>query len=175
MFAGHSPCVTGTLPADALVLNPRGGGSAYVLNPCSSLSGVSCKSGSFFHHPNPHYILQPEVMGIYLLGARALGCVVWSGAGTTCFQGIPANFYPPHINVGPPVPLLPPLCSPPTCQDECGFFKSAVVGLLTAWLSDSSGCYFLRSSCNHSCGCTRRWSMFACASNLTGSLCISDY
>ena len=39
---------------------------------------------SFFCCPNPHWFLQPEVMGIYLPGTGTLGYVVWPGAGITC-------------------------------------------------------------------------------------------
>ena len=50
-------------------------------------------------------------MWIYIPGAGALGCAVWPGAGITPSQGIPPDFYPPHVNVGLslPIPLPPPL------------------------------------------------------------------
>ena len=63
--------------------------------------------------PQTHRFLQPEVMGIYLPGDGTLGCAVWPGAGITYPQVLSSNFYPPHANVGPSVPLpqLPPLCT----------------------------------------------------------------
>ena len=43
-------------------------------------------------------------MGTYLPGAGTLGWVVWSGARVHRSGGIPPNFYPPHVDVGLPVP-----------------------------------------------------------------------
>ena len=74
------------------------------------------------------------------MGAGALGWVVWTGAGIPHSQGVFLIFYPPHMEVGMPVPIYVPLCTtpclqplcvstPPTCLDECGFFKSLVVRL----------------------------------------------
>ena len=63
--------------------------------------------------PQPLLVLQSEVMGISRPGAGTLGCAVCPGAGIAHSQGIPADFYPPHMNVGPPMPILPPL--PPLC------------------------------------------------------------
>ena len=62
----------------------------------------------------PHWILQPEVMRIYLLGTGTLGWVVWCGAGIPPSPGILTNFYPPHILWGPPILhlyIFVPLCS----------------------------------------------------------------
>ena len=72
-------------------------------------------------------------MGTYLPGAGTLGREVWSGAGIAQCRGILPDFYPPYVNVGPPVllPLTPRHVSTlPTHLDEHGFFKSLVVGLL---------------------------------------------
>ena len=81
-FSSHTTCA---LPAVALVLNPRGGGSAYVLSPCRPFNWSLLNTGSFFCRPKPHWFLQPEVMGIYLLGTGTLGCwVVLFGTGIPC-------------------------------------------------------------------------------------------
>ena len=45
-------------------------------------------------------------MGTYLPGAATLGWVVWSGDGIPHSWGIPSDFYPPHVDVGPCVPRL---------------------------------------------------------------------
>ena len=128
-------------------------------------------------------------MVIYLPSPGTLGCVIWSVAGIAHSQGIPPNFYPPHMNVGLSMSILPlplPLCAipclltslpisvPPTQLDDCGFFKSLVVGLTYSsifwqfWVLS-----VLRFSC-HSiilfCGCPRRWSMSTYTSILTRSL-----
>ena len=138
-FLPFSPYATGALPAVDLVLNPRGGG-VYV-SPKTivvPLRGVSWESHSFFHCPNPHWFLQPEVMGTYLPGSGTLGCMVWSGSGITCSQGIPPNLYPALVSVGLPVPLtlwVTPrlhvlrISASPTHLDEYDFFKSLVVCL----------------------------------------------
>ena len=61
---------------------------------------------SFFYYPNPHWFLQPEVMGTYLPGSGALDCTVWPGAGIACSQGIFPDLYPPHVNMELPLPVL---------------------------------------------------------------------
>ena len=155
------PNVTGAPPAAAL-------GFAYILSPCGPFKWQ--KSSSFFCHHNLHWFSQPEVMGVYLTGARTMGCVVWPRTGIAHSQGIPPDFLsairergavhstattclhhhaasPPHLHNS----------SPPAHLDERGFFKSLVVGLSTAQFSEASGYYlFLRSGCNSFYGCTRR-------------------
>ena len=112
----HSLYVTGALPAVALVVNPRVDRFAYVLSPCGPFKWTLLKIRQFLLPPQPHWFLYPDVMGIYLPGARTLGCEVWPGA------GIPPNIYLPHVSVGLPVrqplPLhttphhtTPPLCA----------------------------------------------------------------
>ena len=61
-------------------------------------------------------------------------------------RGIPPDFYPPHVNVGPFE--LRSLCTvsatlplPPNL-DECGFFKSLVVRLPYSLILWCSGCCF---------------------------------
>ena len=93
-----------------------------------SLRGDAWESRSFFCCPNPHWFLQPEVMGIYLPGAGTLGWGAWCGAGIPCFWDNPPNIYPPHMGVGPSVLHLH-VSTPPTHLSECDFFNSLVVGL----------------------------------------------
>ena len=83
-------------------------------------------------------------MRLYFPSARTLGCVVWPEIGTTHSQGIPPDFYPPHMNGEWPFlqattatspgctmssPLQIPVSAPPTSLVEYGFFKSLVVRL----------------------------------------------
>ena len=150
---------TGALPDIALVVNPRVGGFTYDLSPCAPFKQSLLKSSSFFYCPNPHWFSQSEVVGIYLPRAGNLGCTVWPGAGTTCSQGIPPNFYPLHMSVGPPVLLLllPLHATPHLCAS---LPISTIPPLLPVWMnvassnpwlsdfhtarfSDSSGCYLL--------------------------------
>ena len=100
--------MTGALPAAVLVIKPRVGGFAYVLSPYRPFKWqISC---SFFLCPHSHWFLQREVTGIYLPGARTLGCVIWPGTGIARLPDIPPNFYPPQ---GQSVTLLPPLLLSP--------------------------------------------------------------
>ena len=39
-------------------------------------------------------------MGLYLPSTGTLGYAVWPGAGIICSQGVPPDFYPPHVTVG---------------------------------------------------------------------------
>ena len=122
----HLPYATGALPAAAM-------GGAYVLSPCRPFKQRN--SGSFFHHPNPHWILQPEVMRASLPGAGTLGCMVWPGAGIAGPQAIPPDFYPPRVNVGPSIPLPP---EPPLCTTWLLCPVSATPPLPPIWMNVAS-------------------------------------
>ena len=98
-----------------------------VAGPLREVSWGSC---SFFCCPTPHWFLQAEVTGTYLPGIGTLGWVVWSGTGTACSHGIPPYFYPPHVNVGPPVP--PPLCTSPCFSKPLYLHPSYLSGWM--WL-----------------------------------------
>ena len=149
LFAWHLPIsghftyflyVTGTLPAVALVLNPRVNGFTYILRPHGPFKWSLLEIQQFLPSPQPPLVLQPHVMGIYVPGPGTLYCVVWPGAGIAHSQGIPPDFYLPHMNVGSPVPAPPPLhatclclstcpyiSASLTCLDECVLFKSLIV------------------------------------------------
>ena len=99
-------------------------------------SQASWKSNSFFCHPNPHWFLQPEVLGIYLSSTGTLGCVLWPGVGMTCSQGIPPDVYPPRVIVG--LPFLPPL---PLCTTPCLLLStpfSLSPSFLSIWMNVAS-------------------------------------
>ena len=115
------------------------------------LSRVYWKSGKLFCHPNPHWFLQPEVTGIYLPGTRTLG---WDPFAPkvllpmfihhTWIWDRPCPFHHQHLSA--PHGVSSPVSAPPTCLDECGFFKSLVVRLpytLIFWQF-----WALRFSCN---------------------------
>ena len=130
-----------------------------------SLCRVSWKSRSWFHHPNAHWFLQPDIMGIYLPGSGTLDCVVWPGAGIALPRYLPrclattgerGNAHPTshstsatsprHTTSTHPTGVYVPLClsphlHPPTHLDECDFFKSLGSDIHTAQFSDGSGCY----------------------------------
>ena len=186
----HSPYVTGDLPTIAIVLNPRWWVS-YVLRHGGPFKWSCLKIQQFFCHPHPHRFLQPEVVGIYLPDAGTLGGAVWRGAGIAHSQGITSIFYLPHVNVGALMPILPPplhttphllafppylhVSTPPPHLDECGFFKSLVVGLPYSSIFWQFWMLFvLRFHCNSFYSCIRRWSVSTYASILTGSKKCSD-
>ena len=98
----------------------------------------SRESFSFFGHPNPHWFLQPEVMGTYLPGSGTLGWVVWCGAGNPSFERYPSRFlFTTHgcrtaCSTSPCLSALlhvSHISMPPIRLDECGFLNSLVVGL----------------------------------------------
>ena len=149
------------LPAIALVVNLRVGGFAFVLGPCGPFKRTLLKIQQSLSLLQPPLVLQPEVMGIYLLSTGTLGLAVWPGVRITHSQGIHPDFYLPHVNVGPRyLPLLLPLHSTlslhPSQLDECGFFKSLIVGLpfsLNFWQFELL--LVLRNTCNSLCGCMK--------------------
>ena len=99
------------------------------------LRGDTWEHCSSFHHPNPYWLLQPEVMGAYIPGTGTLGSVVCCGAVCPCFWGIHLDFYLPHVCVKLPVPYL----HPATCLDECDFFNSLIVRIPYSLIFDNLG------------------------------------
>ena len=92
-------------------------------------------SGSFFHQLNPHWFLQPEVVGTYLPGTGILGCGTWCGTGTPHSRDIPPESLSTTHGCGTS-PFH--ICAPPTSLDGCGFFNSIVVRLAFDSISVSS-------------------------------------
>ena len=76
-----------------------------------SLRETALGSRSFFYQLNPHWVLQLEVVGIYLLGTETLGWGTWGGLRLLAPKISLLNFYLLHVDVGPAhsasVPLLP--------------------------------------------------------------------
>ena len=140
----HFLYTTGALLAVALVAVPRMGGFAYVLSLCGPFQQTLLKNQQFVLPPQNPLVFTARSYGALFCGTGTLGYMVWPRARITHSQGIPPSFYPPHMNVGLPVPLTPQLplqchttCSllqllistPSTCLDEYDFLKSVVVGL----------------------------------------------
>ena len=65
-----------------------------------SLRGTAWGSSSFFHRLNPHYFLQPEVMGTYLPGTGTLGWGPGVELGLLTPKISLPNFYPLQVGVG---------------------------------------------------------------------------
>ena len=79
----------------------------------------------------------------------------------------------PDLPVPPPLPLCPPLYAslPPTCMDECTFFKSLVLGLqYSSIFWQFWKIPVLWSSCSFCGSCPRRWGVFTYASILTSHI-----
>ena len=76
-----------------------------------SVRGTSWDSSSLFHRLNPHWFLQPEVVGTYLPGTGTLGWGPGVGMGLLTPEISFLNFYPPHAGErlvhSASVPLLP--------------------------------------------------------------------
>jgi hypothetical protein len=120
----HSLYGTGTLSAVALVLTPRVGGFRSVVRPCGPFSGSLLKIQQFLLPPQSPLIFTVEVMRISLPHGG-----YWPGLGL----GLPI---PPLLllllHASPsvlPSPLHLHVSAPPTCQDECSFFKHFIVRL----------------------------------------------
>ena len=96
---------------------PRVDGFVYILGPCGSFKQSLLRDQQFIlppQLPNSHWFLQPEVMSLYYPSPGTLGCAVWPGVGLTHSQGMFPDFYPSHVDGGPPLPI-PPLLPPPLC------------------------------------------------------------
>ena len=109
------------------------------LSPCGPFKRSLLKIQQFIPPPQAHCFLQPEVMGIYLLGAGILGCVVWPGAGIlrypSQFSSTSCECETTHSvaslgHMASPRLLAPsPGVRPSYRLDECFFFISLVVRL----------------------------------------------
>ena len=147
--------MTGTLPAAAPVVNPRVGGFVYILWPCWPFK--QWKASSFSHCSNLHWFLQSEVMGIYLPSAGTLGCVAW-GWGHSLWRYPFHPFCHCHLSTSYCLSACLRDSTPPTCLDECVFFKSLVVRLsYSSIFWQFWGLFVLRSGCTSFCGCMRKW------------------
>ena len=104
----HSPYATGTLPTVAMVLNSTVGGFAYILRLCEPFKWSLLKVQQFLPPPQISLVFMSRNYGDLYPGAGTLGYVVCPGAGIAHSQGVPPNFFPPHVNVKSPVAIPPP-------------------------------------------------------------------
>ena len=76
----YSPDVTGAFPAIALVLNPRGGGFAYILSLCGSFNQSLLKTWQFLPPPQPPLVLTARSYGdlSFWHWNPELCCLAWS-------------------------------------------------------------------------------------------------
>ena len=74
-----------------------------------SLRGTAWGSRSFFHRLNPHWLLQPEVVGTYLTGTGMVGRGPDVGLELLTHEIVLLNFYPPHMGEGPAPSVSAPL------------------------------------------------------------------
>ena len=92
-----------------LVLELRGSESEKMSPYVGSLRGTVWGSSNFFHQINPHWFLQPEILGIYLPGTGTLGWGPGVGLGLLIPRISLLNFYPPHMGMGPAHSISLPL------------------------------------------------------------------
>ena len=81
----HFPYVTAAFSAAALVVAPRVGGFACVLDSPK-------KPAVYSASPIPTGFYSQKLCGFIFPGAGTLGCVVWTGFGIICLQGVPLIF-----------------------------------------------------------------------------------
>ena len=115
-----------------------------------SLRGTAWISRCFFHWLNPHWFLQPEIVGTYVPGTGILGWgawwrgylvwEAWYGVSIPHSWVIPLEFLSTICGSG-----TSPFCisAPPTSLDGCGFFNSVVVWLPFYLISDGSEWWLL--------------------------------
>ena len=142
----HFPYETGTFPAVTLFLNPKVGGFTDVLSWVGTLNGLSWETGSFFWCPNPHWFLTTRSYGALFSWYWNPGLCSLAWGWDHLLLRHPSQFLSTKRECGTTHPLLllqhlhttqhllvslPQLLTstPPSHLDECGFFKSLVVGL----------------------------------------------
>ena len=125
-------------------------------------------SRSFFHWLNPHWFLQPEIVGTYLPAIGILGWGAWCGTGPVHSWDNLTEFLP--TTCGWETSLFC-ICALPTSLNGCAFFSSTVVRLPFNSISDCSEWLFYILVVIW-CGCAKRWARSAYATILTGSLTI---
>ena len=97
----HFPYATGAPRAAALVIVPKVGGFACVLGLWGPFKWTLLRDWQFLLPPQPPLVFTAQSYGSLFPSAGTLGCEVFPWAGLPCSQGIPSNFYPQHVNVGP--------------------------------------------------------------------------
>ena len=93
---------------------------------------LSCESGRFSCHLNPHRFFQSEVLRLYfpslepwvLWFVSVPSCSLWF-IQTLTGDHLLCQLLPCHLSSLPWLPFF----TPSTCLDECFFFNSLVVGL----------------------------------------------
>ena len=103
---------------------------------------LSCESGSFSHHCNPHRFLQSGVLKLYFSALEPW--VVPSISLPSCsswfirihmWDCLVCQLPPSRVSFPPQLPVS----TPPASLNECFFFNSLVVRLYIVWFSGSSG------------------------------------
>ena len=154
----YSPYVTGALPAVALVVNSRGTRSACILSPCRLFNQGLLEIRQFLLPPQPPLVFTTRSYEDLSSWHWNPGLCALAWGWDCLLPRYPCPFYPPHVNVGPPVPL--PLLTAPDCFSPSAPI-SASLPLLSIWMdvvslnpwlsdfhtarfSDGSRCYLFR-------------------------------
>ena len=106
-------------------------------------NGLSCETGSFSCHLNPHRILQPKILRLRfpVLEPWVARSVLFPGVPLrlpTCECGTARSVTLPRV-----LSARMPVSAPPTSLDECFFFNSLVVGLLYSLVFWQSWLFFV--------------------------------
>ena len=127
--------VTGAFPAASLVLNPRGGGSAYVLSLCGLFKWRLLKIQEFFPPPQPLLIFTARTYGDLSSWWWNPGLCSLAWGWDCSLLRYPLNFYPPQVDVGLPMLPPPPLCGTPRLQASPSLLPIWInVASLNSWL-----------------------------------------
>ena len=116
----------------------------FILGLCGLFKWTVPRDLQFLPPPQPPLVFTARSYEALFPRAGTLGWAVWPGAGILPSEDTLLSFYPPQVNVRPPVPPTPlsPHChhtassvpwllisAPPACLDDYVFFKSLVVRL----------------------------------------------
>ena len=123
------------------MLIPGSMGLCIFEDPVGLSNRLSCETGSFSYHHNPHRFLLPEVLRLYFpalepwvawsvslpsCSSRFIGTQMWDRLVCLPLPCSPGLLLPPCRASSPP---LLPVSTPPASLDECFFFNSLVLRL----------------------------------------------
>ena len=95
----------------------------------------SLRDWQFLLPPQPPLVFTARSQEALFPSTGTLGSVVWLGAGITPSPGVPPSFYPPPVNVGPPIP---PYAATATASPSPFHPWSPSPPLLPIWMNISS-------------------------------------
>ena len=82
---------------------PRLGGFEYVLRQREPFKWTLLRDQQFLPLLQPLLVFTARSYEALSSGIGTLGCAIWPGAEIAPSPSVPPDFYPPHMNVGPPI------------------------------------------------------------------------